>query len=229
MYKGLFGDKHKLAFVSLDNIQKHKFISTGIYERDVLCQKCDNEILGKLESYASRAFYRKYFANDDLLKSFNERDQVNLFKSITIESIEYTRFKLFLLSILWRAHISKHPFFKDIDLGKYADKIRMMILTNEPGGEEELQTMIAIAKSDKIPLQSVIMPRYLRFDGNSSYIFFINNIFYHFNLSQHNKLSIFDKGYIAKDNTMEIAYLIDSSAISHFDRFLGGKLRLREK
>ncbi len=56
MYKDIFDKKHKLYEVTVTkdkDIIKDKLSQTGGYEEQILCQSCDNEVLGKLEGYAS--------------------------------------------------------------------------------------------------------------------------------------------------------------------------------
>lgn len=228
MYNGMFGQKHRLSHVNLKDLKELKSVPTGIYDKDILCVKCDNEVIGKYETYASKAIY-----GGDLLGKespvFKTQKNVHGFVSVLVNNIDYVKFKLFLLSILWRAHVSKQVFFAEIDLGKYAEKIRRMIVEGDAGEETELQTAIFFIKSDTLPLKSIIAPRYLKDEGNSSYAFYINEAFYHFNLSEHNKLEIFDKGYIGKNNLMQVAVLEGVIATNHFDSFVGGKIKLRKK
>jgi len=53
-----------------------------------------------------------------------------------INGFDYTAFKLFHLSILWRASLSSHNFFRAVSLGRYEQKIRHMIWEGEAGPEE---------------------------------------------------------------------------------------------
>ena len=47
-------------------------------------------------------------------------------------NLSYTKYKLFLLSILWRASISSKSFFKRINIGEHEEVIRKMIFENDP-------------------------------------------------------------------------------------------------
>ena len=55
---------------------------------------------------------------------------------IVIDGIDYTRFKLFQLSILWRASVSTLEFFKMVSLGPREDTLRTMILSDDPGSPD---------------------------------------------------------------------------------------------
>jgi hypothetical protein len=50
-----------------------------------------------------------------------------------VEGIDYLRFKLFQLSILWRAGVATREFFSKVTLGPHAERIRKMLLQADPG------------------------------------------------------------------------------------------------
>ena len=49
---------------------------------------------------------------------------------------DYTQFKLFQLSILWRCSVTSIDFFK-IDLGDHSETLMQMILSEDPGEEDD--------------------------------------------------------------------------------------------
>lgn len=225
MYKGLFKEKHRLVNTNLNDLSEMSYMQTGFKESGLLCQKCDNEILSKMERYASNTIFglsekidRQHFEDDGIHLPFTR-----------FSNLDYTTLKLFFLSILWRSHISKQRFFKEINLGaSYAEKIRKMLFENDPGREDEFEVVLIAVKSDGTrPYESLIEPRKLKVDGNTSYVFHINEIMYHYNVSSYNKGSLFEKGLIKKDGILDIAMLQDDFARGYFDSFVGKKLLLR--
>ena len=54
-------------------------------------------------------------------------------KVIIYGNWDYLNFKLFALSVLWRASISKNHLFRDVDIGTNEEIIRNMILNIIPG------------------------------------------------------------------------------------------------
>lgn len=230
MYEGLFDKSHRIIevnIIDIDGSKKQRL--DGYYDREILCQKCDNEILGALETYASKALYGRGNPGKNRMPEVRYESNESLV-SIIYNNLDYTQTKLFLLSILWRAHISKLSFFDCIQLGPYAERIREMLLSGDAGKDDELETcLIVFSANSATPIQSVVEPRCLKIGGNQSYVFFINGIMYHYNLSQYNKMSIFDKGAIAANNSMNVAIVEGEFANGYFDSFLGRKLRLRSK
>ena len=59
MYKDIFDEKHRLHEVEVTkgSIREDKLRQSGGYEDQILCQTCDNKILGKLEKYARMVLY----------------------------------------------------------------------------------------------------------------------------------------------------------------------------
>jgi hypothetical protein len=138
MYDGMFDDHHQLHkfepvsyFAGKSNMSRP---SSGEYEGGLLCADCDNKRIGHhLEDYAAQFLYSTE-ALPDIIRPrvTNYRDERDGFGYTIIENADYTRFKLFLLSILWRASISNRKFFDQINLGELEDVIRHMILNNDP-------------------------------------------------------------------------------------------------
>jgi len=52
---------------------------------------------------------------------------------VSVKGIHYSTFKLFLLSIIWRAGVARHTFFERVDLGPHQDRIRVMLKDSDPG------------------------------------------------------------------------------------------------
>ena len=96
-----------------------KKFQTGEYDRDILCAKCENDVLcQRYEDYAAKV----YQLIDHKLESFQDIEigqytNENGMGGKIINRINYPKFKLFLLSILWRASISKRVFFGEVKLG----------------------------------------------------------------------------------------------------------------
>ena len=59
MYQDLFDEKHRIFEVLFkpDLQLQNKTRQSGVYDKDILCDKCDNKVLGSLERYASLALY----------------------------------------------------------------------------------------------------------------------------------------------------------------------------
>jgi len=228
MYKDLYGTEHKLVLVGVDDFKRKGVKNTGFFEKSILCANCDNERLSNLERYASSTIFK--------LDSLNRKPQIitedivahDGLRSVRYHNLDYSKIKLFLLSILWRAHISSNPFFESVQLGKYAEKIRIMLMNNDAGGEDFLETCIVKIENDgSRSYKALIDFRKVKDDNNTFYVFNMNDYMYHFNISSYKKTSIFEKGRVRKDGTMDIALLNGNFARGYFDSYLGKRIFMK--
>jgi len=117
MYRNLFDENHQIHKINfLDNDKIHaKKIPTGTYDQNILCSDCDNAIIGPYENYAKMIIY----GGDVLVKdnpSFQRMKNQNGLESMRISNVNYTKFKLFLLSLLFRGSVTSQILFKDVKL-----------------------------------------------------------------------------------------------------------------
>lgn len=59
---------------------------------------------------------------------------------------DYEKLKLFFLSVLWRAGVSKQQLFNKVQLGPYEEKLKQVVLSKEVGGVENFS--VALSKFD---------------------------------------------------------------------------------
>ncbi|WP_281228075.1 hypothetical protein [Flavobacterium aquiphilum] len=219
MYKGLFGIKHKLANVNIQDFTKVTYQQTGFKDSDILCAECDNGVIGNFERYACNYLYN---GHDSIETETFPGDAIHV-PFVRYKNLDYAKIKLFFLTILWKSHLSQNPFFQDVNLGTvYGERLRKMILDNDAGAEDEFEViLIKIANNETKPIQSIIQPRRLKDNGNTTYVYHINEIMYHFNISNYNKMSMFDKGIIKKDGIIDIAIIENDFGNEYFDSFVG--------
>jgi len=227
MYHGLFNEKHFIAPVYLKEMKIGKMKPTGFYDSDILCAECESKIIGKLESYAKLVIFGGIGNPDKFQKIIyaNTYEGNNL---LYFENIEYTKFKLFLLSILWRASISKQKIFNQVNLGEHEEIIRKMIIENDSKTENDYSVGIMLLKENKItPTKFVVDP--VKIDGleTSTYIFIVNGIVIDYNISGNAFNIIFDTIKIKENNTMNILIFNENESIGYVDSILKKKLRYK--
>jgi hypothetical protein len=137
-FKFLYGSDHALVFL---NYKKSEIRYNSEYESNILCEKCDGKIIGKLDDYAAKLIHDKFRT-----KTIFRLEQINGKKNLILENspnYDYSIFKLFLISLLWRASISSRPFFQAIKLQpNIEEELRSMILRNEPGDPQKYPCFI---------------------------------------------------------------------------------------
>lgn len=131
MYKGIYDPKHRSdRFSNNVNFQRHKVIQKGLREY-LLCKNCE-QLIKEFEDY----YYAVLFDKD---KSVN-KEHFN--EHIIYRGVDYLKFKLCQMSMLWRTSISTLPEFSFIKLpNKHEEKLRLRILNKCPGKSWEYGTI----------------------------------------------------------------------------------------
>lgn len=182
MYKDLFDQNNRMYVISTekDVVKKRGVRQTGEFDKYILCQRCDNDRLGKLDRYASLILYEGY------PKIIEHRVRLDGMKYTYLAELDYTKFKLFLLSVLWRASVSIRPLFQEVRLGPHENIIRRMLLDGNPGDQLTYPCLIMTYLTLKnIPGDIVPPPSRSKVDGGFVYKFLIAGMIYVFFVSKH--------------------------------------------
>jgi len=221
MYKYLFDDIHRLHEVRVTESGelKDKIKQTGAYEGDILCLECDNKRIGNLETYASKVLY-----GGTAISLVNERNQ-NGMMSTLCKKIDYSKFKLFLLSVIWRASISSLPMFKALDLGDHEERIRTMILENFPGEQTDDPCLLMTYINQKqIPHQIIVEPSTLSEDGGFTCFLMIAGVLYIYFIGNQNIPPWAIHCIINKNGEMRVPHLPQHLAGKALNRLMGVNL-----
>jgi hypothetical protein len=63
---------------------------------------------------------------------------------IEISDFDYPKLKMFFISLLWRAGVSSRALFRRVNLGPHEDRLRELILANNPGTPHDYSVMLGI-------------------------------------------------------------------------------------
>lgn len=182
MYQDLFDENNRMHAIQIreSKIKQLGSRQTGEFDKYILCRSCDNETLGELDPYASLILY------DGYPKILEHRVGPDGMKYTYCGEINYAQFKLFLLSILWRASISDRPLFREVQLGSHEEQVRQMLLNGDPG--EQLKypcLMMTYRHLKEYPGDIVTQPSRSRVNGGPVYKFLIGGMIYIFFISKH--------------------------------------------
>jgi hypothetical protein len=139
------------------------------------------------------------------LKEFNEDLAVydgSKKVAYKIDSFDYEKLKLFFISVLWRASISSHYFFKRVKLGPYESVARKMILENEPGSAEDFS--VVIAKFSEPNVTGILDPHKDKYDGVNFYRFYMTGFVIYVKVDKRNTPEFLKKFYIRKSKPIWI-------------------------
>jgi hypothetical protein len=121
LWSNLYDKNHKLIGVTGQGRNGWSTLQKGIREK-LFCNEC--------EQYFNEHFekpFRKYWVEECPLLCPWEKEEILWL------NVDYPSFKLFHLSVLYRAHVSTLPTFEQVELGPHAEKIREMLLSRDAG------------------------------------------------------------------------------------------------
>ncbi len=167
LHKDILPDDDVMKLYSLGQ-DYGKRSSTGIYGQ-FLCQCCEN-YFDSYDDYGVK-FVRKYAdgeAGKPLLGSFE--------KGFTAD-VDYTKLKLWVLSMLWRADACDHEFFKLIELGdEWRKNLTAMLKSQSPGSADDFAVTATVYDEDiGQHFLSQSIPARIKVDNNyrRSYRFYV--------------------------------------------------------
>jgi hypothetical protein len=157
LYKALYDEKHRYLVVPLSDIEQDDVKQKGLRE-PLLCAACEQQV-GRNEQYASNLLFHRPLTPA-------RRTQ----RTIVVDGVDYARFKLFLLSLLWRAHCSSLDGFRQVRLGPHAETLRQRLLRGEPGATADYPCIItALPIHRSFFKESIIPPYRLRLGTDRAY------------------------------------------------------------
>lgn len=168
LYDKNHGKREPLIFATID---KNSITHNGIYDGEILCENCDG-FLGTFDDYGRKILIEKK------IKSLN--NGLSIIKDVDIEKL-----KIFFLSVLWRASISKRPEFLKVDIGPFEDKIWEIlnkVISNKGCLQEISRFSIIVRKfiSKKYPdlaRKNIQLPLYERIESINHYRLYFPNGF----------------------------------------------------
>ncbi|WP_133673895.1 hypothetical protein [Maribacter caenipelagi] len=154
--------------IALSNgINRESRPSSGSYEGGILCNICDNETIGKFETYISNVIKENLAEKEKII--CKRVTNVHGLKFIEISNLNYTKTKLFLLSLLWRAGISTREEYKEVDLGMYSEIIRKQIFENKTSEDNNIQITIYKFEDGSNYSSFIGQPRRHKFGHSTAY------------------------------------------------------------
>lgn len=218
MYKDLFDSKHRIHEVLFkpEKQLNSQTRQSGGYDKNILCGNCDNKILGSLERYASLVLYGGIELTIEITSDKNKSTY------ISVKGIDYQKFKLFLLSVLWRASISNLPIFQNVALGDHEPIIRDKILKNNPGSSIEYPCAIFThLHHHNMPHQIISEPGCLINGEQQIYAFLISGNLFIFFTSTDEQTEWVQHCTITEKGEMKIVQMSDSLSSKTINKSIG--------
>jgi hypothetical protein len=124
----------------------------------LLCSECDGR-LGRWESASAQILRRVVGA------------QVEPSGLIEIRDFDYTSFKLFAISLLWRFDVTRLGFFSAVRLGPFSNVAKRLLLNGTPGPPHLFGFAIARSAAYEIARTVLTPPEPIRYQGCRGYFF----------------------------------------------------------
>jgi len=176
VFRPAYDIRHTAIQIDLD--QGKKFKQQKGFSEQLLCDDCEH-IFNKWETYFSRI----WFHPTHRLRPLRLENDI-----IITQGIQYTIFKLFHLSVVWRSGISSLTEFKNVRLGTQEEKIRKRLLANDPGDPDDYTMFgIAIRETETKNFQDKILraPEASRYHGHYVYNILFGGVFWYYWISGH--------------------------------------------
>ena len=195
LYKPLYDSKHRAMGVHGQGHWKWQYLQKGLREK-LLCHDCEK----LLNDYYEKYFHNLWFLNCPI-PSICETDKI-----YEIPGIDYAKFMLFHLSILFRASISSLPTFAQVALGPHEEKIRRMLIDHDPGMNSHYQIFgYVIVKKDGSVVQNLIsQPIKFKTDNHTIYNIMFGGCAWHYMVSSHSYAD-FKKVALRSNGTLYLA------------------------
>lgn len=124
LYRDLYNSKHQIMGITGRGSKGWEVIQKGIRE-PLFCEACEQHF----NEYFEKPFRESWIENCPLLDPW-ETEEIHWIK------VHYAPFKLFHLSVLFRAGVSSLPPFAEVSLGPDEECLRIMLLDQNAGPED---------------------------------------------------------------------------------------------
>jgi hypothetical protein len=154
-YRPLYDPHHRATALSSEGGYA-KTVQTGLWER-LFCEDCE-----RFFNHFDERFFKFWSAADRFPRVLE-----GAFVKIT--GIDYATTKRFLLSVLWRAHVSRRPELAAVQLGPHAEKIERILNSADTTPSEVEYPVFGFVLRDSttgaVSKQMVLTPARTRTDG----------------------------------------------------------------
>ena len=150
--------KYSVELHVSENGIKEKPEQAGHYDCNILCEECER----KFSPYDAHghSVFTKVFEKPNIY-----RDDDGFECAYLLPDVNYALFKLFVLSVLWRASVSQLPFYRNVHLGQsHEDRIKSLIDGGSIEGGGIYQFVCSHQKNAPYP-KSIVPPEPHKIDG----------------------------------------------------------------
>ncbi len=170
VYESVYDDKHRFHTMAVGQYSDRE--QKGLRE-PLLCQTCETK-LSVWEGYA-----RSVMVGEARLRYEQDGELTWL------GDLDYARFKLFLMSVLWRAGVAKGPFWEQVNLGPHEKTLREMLWEDRPGAPDQYGCLVWRIQLKNDPATLILQPTTTRVGTRRGYRFTFAGCFWAYTVASH--------------------------------------------
>ncbi len=214
---GVYNEKHQIHKIETQEFMKSnkvRFVPTGDYDGGILCKECDNELIGNLESYGSKVLFGGLSKNEEI-NCKNYMNPNDGFQYSVCDNVDYNKFKLFLLSILWRACITNREVFNAAKINDSdIEKIRLMLVNNDAGQINEYPIItLSYLNDETMPTDLIFQPIKSVTPEKTLITFLLGGFVFIFNITENYKnIEDIKELTITPENKVTIMHFLKGTA-----------------
>lgn len=216
VYTDLYDAQHRFNVLATipGKIKPHE--QKGLREK-LLCNKCEQQF-SIIENYARKVLY-----GGEEIKIKNLKNTIHLY------DIDYSKFKLFQLSILWRASIASHELFSKVTLGPHQETLRQMLQSCTPGAPMKYPCiMFGLTDNKELVTSFIDQVESLRLCGIRCYRFIFSGFIWIYFVASHNLKNGIESKILSKKGELSIS-LRPFSELTYLKTFKEEIEKLRPK
>lgn len=194
LWADLYDENHKLIGITGQGRNGWTKLQKGIREK-LFCEDCEQYF----NEHFEKPFRSLWIERCPLLSPWEKEE-------ILWINVDYSSFKLFHLSVLYRAHVSTLPTFGQVELGPHAEKIRAMLLSRDAGPAHcyPIFGYAVINHKTNLPVQMISYAQASRFDDLRCYGIMYGGVEWWMGVASH-KNNNFNKLCLEANGKMPIA------------------------
>lgn len=107
----------------------------GEYDKTIVCGNCE-AIWQEWDNYAQQLLAEEPL--NGRARYYNNRKICYV-----VDNYEYSKLKLFFISMAWRASVSSRKFFRRVSLGQFEDIAKQHTMNGNPGNSEDFSVVVS--------------------------------------------------------------------------------------
>lgn len=175
LYRPSYDEKHRALYLDpRSDAGRRDLCQKGPRER-MLCPACETH-LSVFEGYGASVL--RSLSDSDV-----DRRRPNTL--LRIPDVDYVKFKIFTMSLLWRAGVSTQAMFRKVRLGPHEERLREMIVEIRPGEPWEYGCFLEQLQEVEEFGPILVFPGEMRLENHKGCYFLAWGLLWQFVVSSH--------------------------------------------